>query len=299
MSIFQKIRMFISSSNELAFREIYKTRKKKILLNEKTYKNLSKIAPRLGRKLLWTEDIQTEDPYKIFKFINLINWACWCTLFFLFIIFVLHWYIFETYNPLVLSWFTKFWPKKITWIYGRWYLNKKEYLSERAFVFVVMEILIPLTIINFLYLWFNSISASKIHYRLWFFKLWFFFLFLILFILFCDLGYIFLCKNIFWSLDLTLQDMTKHVIEVKFIIMDIVGAWFFMAIKFYSFMSYYTVHILLGICNLLVCITYTEWCQYYSSYIDTTSKEFYEEIKRDMEIDEILSDNEDPFDNNK
>lgn len=299
MQIIKKTRNFIHSNFKLAFREIYKTRRRKMLLNEKSYKNLAKIAPRVAEKLLWTEEVQTEDPYKIFLFINILNWASWATLFFLFIIFMCYWYGFEPYNQLLWSWFIKFWPKKIIWIYRKWFLNKKEFLTKRAFGFVIAQMLIPFAIINFLYLCFEHFTGNKLHYRLLFFKFLFILLFIFFGILFFDLSYIFFFKNIFWSLELTLQDTPTHVTEVNFIIFDNVDFWFFTIIKFYSFMSYYSVYILLGLCNLLVCIFYSEWCKFFTASIDIDSDKFYQDIERDMEIDEIISDNEDPFDNNK
>jgi hypothetical protein len=52
MKIINTIQVLIVSNVVLAFREIYKTKEKKMILNDRNYKRLAKSMPRLGKALL-------------------------------------------------------------------------------------------------------------------------------------------------------------------------------------------------------------------------------------------------------
>ena len=170
MKIINTIQVLILSNVVLAFREIYKTKEKKMILNDRNYKRLAKSMPRLGKALLWTEDVQTENPYNSWLIFHCISWAGWVSWFFLFSIFFFYIYIFEPYNDIVLDWFIEFWPKKMIEIYGKWLLNKNDFLKNRASILVILQMLIPMTLINFFYLVFDYMCRNKLRYRKWFFK---------------------------------------------------------------------------------------------------------------------------------
>ena len=286
---------------QAVFAASVKANKKKKEKNKKACQNLGKITPKLADKLLTLEESQDEDPYKFFFFIEICNLACWITLFFFLIIYITHVYLFDHYNQFLLIWFIKLWPKKLIWIYKKWFLNKKWFLTKRALVLIMHETLVPMVLVSFLYLLFFKLTTAKKNYRKYFLITLLFLIILLFFIFFCDFMYIFLFKNIFLSLQLTIQDDSKYVIEALFIILEKFESWFFMVVKFYSFISYYSFHILLCFCNLLLTIAYIEWRHFYIAelFSESNLKILEKQAEYEESFDEIIKDNDDPFMSNR
>ncbi len=82
------------------------------------------------------------------------------------------------------------------------------------------ETLFPMVLVSFLYLLFFKLTTAKKNYRKYFLITLLFLIILLFFIFFCDFMYIFFFKNIFLSLQLTIQDDSKYVIEALFIILE-------------------------------------------------------------------------------